>query len=238
MDRKRDNKENIRLKIFEPLLALCFLVLAAAIPLNAFAADLEDGDVQFWNIARADKKISSDWKVSVSEETRYGNGCSWIYYEYSDAGLIYSGLAKWLELSFYFRHGYFRNTGDKWYQEERPMINITPKMELFGFQIADRNRFEYRMINNLEDYVEYRNKITVFAPLKLTALEIQPFFENEPFYSFLKEQWVSNELTAGFVFKLIKELSVEIFYRSKSSRVKGDKWKDYNVIGTGLKCAF
>jgi hypothetical protein len=214
------------------------LLTAVVFCSQARATDLPNGDFQYWSPNSVDKKINNDWKVAVGEETRLGNGASWIYYQHAEGGIIYSGLAKWLDLAFFYRQVYFRDVGDKWHQEERPFVNISLKGEFYGFKYTDRNRFEYRMIDNVEDHVQYRNKLSVLAPIKWTRYELQPLVEEEVFYSFLRNRWVSSELTSGLRFKLMKNMSVDVYYLVKNSWVKADKWKEYNVVGTTVRCSF
>lgn len=214
------------------------LLTAVIFCAEAGAADLENGDFQYWAVNNVDKKINANWKIAAGDETRLGNNASWIYYQHGEAGIVYSGLAKWLDLAFFYRQVYFRDVGDKWHQEERPFVNISLKGEFCGFKYTDRNRFEYRMIDNVEDHVQYRNKLSVLAPIKWTRYEIQPLVEEEVFYSFLKNRWVTNEFTSGIRFKLIKGMSIDVYYLVKNIWIKSDKWKEYNVIGTTIRYGF
>lgn len=200
-----------------------------------FATD--DGDFQYWSSADVSLDIDKDWKVTFAEEFRLGDDAGHLYYHHSDIGFVYKSLADWIDLGFNYRQVFERDSKDKWRQENRPHLNVMLKGKLFGLDLSDRSRFEYRDRENKKDLWRYRNKVTVKFPLELTSLKLQPYLAEEVFINFDEEDFNRNRLYAGLSLKLSKNIKGEVYYLWQSSKSGGD-WKDINVLGTGLKFYF
>ncbi|UCG34762.1 MAG: DUF2490 domain-containing protein [Candidatus Omnitrophota bacterium] len=201
---------------------------------NAFAFD--DGDFQYWNNESIAFKITEDWKASFEEEFRLGDNGGNLYYQHSDWGVTYSGIAEWLDLGVFYRN-ISEKKNSKWRREDRPHLDAAVKWELFDCAMSNRGRFEYRDREDAEDLWQYRNKFTVKLPFKLTKVQIQPYIADEIFIDFDQERLNRNRLYTGFSMKFTKSLKGEIFYLWQSSKKSG-KWSDLNVLGTKLKLSF
>lgn len=212
---------------------IILVLLILIFPNYSFAFD--DGDFQYWNSEAVSVKIDKDWKIKVEEGFRFGNNASDFYYQYSDAGLTYSGFNKWFDLGTNYRL-VFEEKKDNWQYENRPYLNATFKFDAERFKFSDRSRFEYRDKEKGNDSWRYRNKLIIKFPLKLTQFEIQPYIADEIFVDFDKKDLNKNRLYLGFEMGFLKNLKGEIFYLWQST--KGSKWKDYNVLGTSLKLVF
>jgi len=55
-------------------------------------------------------------------------------------------------------------------------MNLTFKGELFGLDVSDRSRFEFRKREAKEDSWRYRNMIKVKLPWEFTSLKLRPYF--------------------------------------------------------------
>ena len=200
---------------------------------NCYASAEEN--FQYWNTESVSWKASKDWKVSLGEEFRFGNNASTLYYQYSDLGVTYYGLAKWLDMGVNYRQ-IFNIKKNRWKYENRPHINSTVKFDLFGLNFSDRNRIEYRNKEDKSDSWRYRNKFTIKSP-KFTKFEVQPYVANEIFYDFNIKALNRNRLCGGFSCKLSDFLKAEIYYLWESTE-KSEKWNDIHVLGTKLKLSF
>lgn len=201
---------------------------------KSFAAD--KGDYQYWNTESISGKINDNLKITLEEEFRFGNNGNTLYYQHSDLGLSYSGIASWLDLGINYRH-IFEEKVTNWKQERRPHLNAAVKWKVFDYVFGNRGRLEYRNREGSEDFLRYRNKVSVKLPFKLTKFEIQPFLADEIFYDFDVETLNRNRLYVGFSAKILKSLKLDIFYLWENSD-KGDVWQDINVLGTKLKASF
>ncbi len=150
--------------------------------------------------------------------------------------MIYSGLGDWLDLGLNFRHLRDRSSGS-WKTEERLHLNATLKFKLKGYDISNRGRFEYRIREKADDFWRYRNKLSVKLPLKITVLEIQPYFADEIFADFDLKEMTENRLYTGFYFKITEFLNAEIFYMWRRIKSSGE-WNTHDVLGTRLKFTF
>jgi len=210
------------------------VIVVLCLARSCFAFD--DGDFQYWNSESLSYAVNDNWKLYLEEEFRFGDDADDFYYQHSDGGIIYSGLAKWLELGANYRHIFEKSKG-KWFIENRPHLNVAVKWKAGSWSFSNRGRFEYRSRQDREDFWRYRNKFTVKWPFKLTVFEIQPYIADEIFYDFDEAEMNRNRLYTGSTLKLLKNLKADIFYLWQNSE-KNNDWKDLNVFGTKLKFYF
>lgn len=214
---------------------ILFLILITIFSAKScFATD--DGDFQYWNTESISTKLNDSWAVKLEEEFRLGDDGGNVYYQHSDLGFTYSGLEDWLSVGFNYRQVFEKKSGE-WKQEERPYLNTTVKWRWFDYSLSNRVRFEYREIEDSEDYWRYRNKFAIKLPLKLTKLEIQPYIADETFYDFNRDELNRNRLYLGCNLKLLDGLKGEIFYLWQTSE-SNDEWADIYALGTKLKLSF
>jgi len=222
------------MKIFLTAILISWIVVwfcASAFP-------FDDGDWQYWNTEGISIKIRDDWRFDLEEELRWGDDMRNPYYNHTDAGFIYSGLADWFDLGLNYRH-INEEKSSGWKRESRPHVNGTVKWKFQDFSFSNRGRFEYREKEDADDYWEYRNKFSIKPPISFTQHKIQPYLADEVFVDFDKGELYRNRLYPGVSFNIFKQLKAEIYYlwqRSKSFST--GKWSDVNAIGTKLKISF
>lgn len=195
----------------------------------------EDGDWQYWNTEEIEYKFADKWKAKLEQELRFGDGMGKLFYEHTQAGVAYD-LEKWLNVGVFYR-GIFENVKNKWLYEARPLGDVTVKQTWMGFDLEDRNRLEYRFLENREDMWRYRNRIMLKLPWKFTAWEFRPYTSNEFFIYFNEEGYAQNRMYGGIEFKPFKHVKAEIFYMWKASK-KSTGWIDNNIFGTKIKISF
>jgi len=215
--------------------------IAAAITIlliNEICLASDNKDFQYWNVTDVSVGINKDWKFTFQEELRFGESGKRLYYQHYEPGLTYSGLAKWIDLGFNYRQVFERNSKGKWKREDQPNLNITLKGKLFGLDVSDRSRIEYRVLEDRKDVWRYRNKVTVKLPFELTELKLQPYIADEIFIPLNDDNVNKNRFYAGVSLKLTKNLKGEVYYLWESSRASSGNWTDINVLGTALKFSF
>lgn len=195
------------------------------------------GDFEYWSTAGVSFDINQDWGCTFEEELRFKNTGDELYYNHSDLGFVYKSLASWIELGVNFRKVYSKDSEGQWRQEDRPHLNATLKGKVFGIDISDRSRLEYRDREKDEDIWRYRNKLTVKLPVELTELKLQPYFAEEVFISMDGEDFNRNRMSGGFSINLSKKIKGDIYYLWQADKSDGS-WEDTNVIGTGLRLYF
>lgn len=204
---------------------------------NACASASANGDFQYWQIDDIAWKVNDLWKLNLDEEAYFKNDASDYYYEHTELGVTYSGLAKWFDVTAHFRHVLTESASNVCLREEQPGFSATLKGQLFSCSISDRNRFEYRIKENAEDGWRYRNMVTLKLPWKWTKFEIQPYFADEFFVDFLLEKINENRNYTGFSFNITRNVGMDIFYMWRRLESNG-KWGNNQVVGTKLRVSF
>lgn len=195
-----------------------------------------DGDVQVWNTDVEEMKISEKWKAVAEQEFRWGRNAEQFFYQHYDFGLIFSVNKHW-NLGMGFRHILTKSNGD-WKIEDDPYVMATLSGELAGFKVENRHRLEYQHFDYKNDNGRYRNKLALKLPWKFTRLEIQPFFSDEIFVRFVKEDpFNQNRFSSGLSMNMTKNFKTELYYMLQSSKGSAG-WTDAHVIGTKFKLCF
>ena len=213
------------------IILIALMIISAG---YAFATD--DGDFQYWNTENISWKLDENWKIGFEEEIRFGDNADSLYYAHSDLGLTYSGLSDWLDLGLNYRQ-IFEKKSSEWKEENQPHINAVLKWQFQDFSLSNRARFAYKNREDADNFWQFRNKLTIKSPWKVTDFEIQPYIADEIFYDFDVNTLNRNRFYAGFSLKLFKGLKGEIFYLWQTSE-KDHKWSDLNVLGTKFTLSF
>ena len=150
--------------------AVC-LVLAGGVCLGD-----EDESFEYWAQFGVSAGLSEDWDFEFETELKYGDDAGELYCENVDFGVVYKGLADWVDLGLMFKREYEKDGAGDWRAENRPHMNLTFKGELFGLDVSDRSRFEFRKREAKEDSWRYRNMIKVKLPWEFTSLKLRPYF--------------------------------------------------------------
>jgi len=198
----------------------------------------EDEGFQWWSKAGASFNAAEDLKCSFEQEFRMGDDGGNFYYEHSDLGFTYSGLAEWLDAGVGFRLIYEKDSSDDFKRENMPYIIATLKGKLFDLPVSTRSRIEYRDRTDKEDVWRYRNKITVKLPVELTPLKLKPYLADEIFITLNDDNMDRNRFYFGAAMPLSQSIEADIFYMWQTSRVDSGNWSDLQVLGTTLKFKF
>ncbi|MBU0605165.1 MAG: DUF2490 domain-containing protein [Candidatus Omnitrophica bacterium] len=214
------------------LITAAFLLAA----FNAKAYAYQDGDFQIWHTEAQEFNLKKGWKLPLEEEFRYGDSASELYYQHYEIGITYD-FGKSLTVGAFYRQIYEGEKG-KFKPEYRPHIDATPKWDIYGFRLENRNRLDYRLHDdNRADRLQYRNRVTLKSPWKFTPLNIQPYVQNEIFVWLDSVAFYRDRFDAGVSFDILKEIKGDVYYRLQSTKKSG-RWTDHNILGLKLKVLF
>lgn len=207
----------------------CFFALTPASFARKADFEYRKGESVSW---QADKQ----WRFFLEEEMWFRDDANDFYLQYTELGVIYSGVAGWLEAGVSFRHLETKGSSG-WKREERPNLISIVKFKPAGWDFSNRFKFEYRIREDADDFWRYRNNLTVRLPWKFTRLEIRPYLSDEFFVDFDSKEINENRLQPGFSLKLAKYLSADIYFMWRR-RESGGVWLSQNIVGTRIKLSF
>ena len=212
-----------------------FAVLAAG-SLTLYCYAYDDGDFQYWNSESLSVKLNNDWKAALSEEFRFGDDAGKFYYQHSDLGFIYSGMAKWIDIGLHYRHIFEKRSND-WKVENQPHLNLTLTWDAEEFKLSSLSYLSYRNREDAEDFWEYRNKFTLTPDWQFTRLKIQPYLADEIYINIDQGEFSRNRLFSGVKLALGKSIKAALFYLWQTTK-GSDSWQDLNVLGTQISFSF
>jgi hypothetical protein len=201
------------------------------------ASAYENGDFQIWNTNGEEVAIHKSAKFVMEQEFRYGNNAKEIFYQHYDFGVVY-GFDKMLDIGLFYRQIYEWYKSKYWRPENMPNANATIKLDIWKFKLEDRNRLEYRHFDFAPDQVRYRNRAAIKFPFQFKTLVIAPYTSDEIFVSSNGTGFNHNRFQSGLEVGLTKYVKADISYMLASSRIKGDKWSNANVLWLKARIAF
>lgn len=196
-----------------------------------------NGNLEYWQTQTVSADLEEDWKIYVTEEFRLGRHNGNPNLHNVDMGVVYRGLADWLDIGMSFKKEYEKDSTGKFRHENRPHLNVTLKGKLFNLDTRNRARIEYRDREHKKTVYRFRNKTTFNLPVKLTTLQLQPYVAEEFFINLGENNINQNRLFAGFSWPVTKKIKSSLYYVWKTSRGTGG-WVNTNVIGLDFKILF
>lgn len=214
------------------LFSSLFLYAAACL----FASPSKDEDFGIWSQNDIEAKLTDHWKVRAGEEVRFREHAGIVYYD-THAGAAFQGWKYLTVGGDYLQVRQTRSLGrkDVWYWESRPRVYLTPKVQMRGFLLENRNLFEFRFKQHTENTMRYRNMTTLTAPWKWTRFEIQPYTAQEVYFETNRNGLAEDRLYGGVRYRLCGNLGGSLFYLRQFSKNSAAKWKEQNILGIGLK---
>ncbi len=166
------------------------------------------------------KAINEEWFLLSRSNLATRRDNEQLFLGYTGASLGYQFNKQW-SVRVGYRVARFR-IGDDWRTERRPIVEAYHGNMHDGWRLTSRSRIEFRQPNWRENDVRLRQEFTATAPYKLTLLEMQPFVENEIFYS-TRNDWIeANWTTAGLSFFPVNKTKIKAGYRHNRIRIQGD----------------
>ena len=195
-----------------------------------------EGDFDYWTMASFLIPINEDWRFRFDQRVTFTDEARRLDHQQQGYGVIYSGLADWLDLGVGVKL-HANKKGDDWDRETRPLLNVTVKSTLFGCSVSNRSRIAYRDFEDDDDVWRFRHKITVRSPVTFTPLEIRPYVAEEIFVQFDDEDVNGNRVYGGFYVPLHEQIRLELFYAWHLSEEE-DSWHDTNILASYLRFTF
>jgi hypothetical protein len=214
-----------------------FVITIATLVLIGEVCFASGGDFEYWATTEVSFGINKDWGCTFEEQIRVRDTGGEFFYHHSDLGFVCKSLGDWIDLGVNFRKVYIKDGKGNWTQEDRPHFNATLKGKVFGMDVSDRSRLEYRDRENEKDVWRYRNKVILRFPVELTPLKLQPYVAEEAFINLDEEGFNLNRLSGGFYIGFSKNIKGDVYYLWQASELD-DGWKDVNVVGTSVKFYF
>jgi hypothetical protein len=132
-----------------------------------------------------------------------------------------------------------KNSANRWLDEHRLELDFTPKVEIGGFKLSNRGRFEHRWLEASDDKWRYRNLSQIAYPTEIGNFGFIPYVSEEFFYDFDMEKVHLNWATIGVDKKITKNLLVGLFYRNEAIRVgTKSEWDTNHVLGTKVVLSY
>jgi hypothetical protein len=180
-------------------------------------------------------RLTGDWFVISRSNLATRNNFGDQFLAYTGASLGYQ-ITPELSLRLGYRRAWFR-FGEDWQHENRAMMEGYFADDIKGFRLANRLRAELRYFDWRDDDIRLRNEITLEAPWKLTPLALQPYLEEEVFYSTNAGRFEANWLGGGLAWRPADGVKIKLGYRWNRFRA-GDGWANRNVLVTGINLFF
>ena len=207
------------------------LLLSLAISLltiNVFAESRDSG--LSWNLLLK-SKIDDDWFVLSRSNIASRNDNSDYFFGYTGASLGYH-LDKIWSLRLGYRYAAIKPQND-WLNEDRPFLEAYATTRLNDYKLTSRSRLEWRIFDYRDNDIRLRQEFTLEAPIKFTELELQPYLEEEIFYSNNDQRMEANWLGGGLAWRPEKGVKFKLGYRWNHFRL-GDNWRNRDVLVIGL----
>lgn len=189
------------------------------------------------NIA-LDKRVSlifdEEFRLGSEEDFSSGNNNN-NYYFHTEIGVSLEA-AKWLDVAFLFRE-IFDHGSAGWENEFRPQFDATLKRSWKHFGIEDRNRFEYRIIENSRNIGYYRNRPKFRFPFIIKNCSVAPYIADEIFVDLGNGAFGINRLYGGIEISPSGSIGLDLYYFWEYDR-NDDPHVFNNVVGLKLKLFF
>jgi hypothetical protein len=197
-----------------------------------------------WTAVDLRWEISEDWTFTFEESFRFNDHASNFFEEHSDFGVLYRSLADWLDLGLNYRAVY--DTQENEWDEGRPYFTLGLHGALYGLELRNSSRFEYRNRHDAKDGWRYRNRITInetFEHLQKRHRarlrgKLKPYIAHEIFLDFEGEGINENRTYAGLSVLMSKKIIWDIHYIWKRVDSEGSPEKESGVVATSLKFLF
>ncbi len=230
---------NIKIFLLGFLLKKLFRYILVLFPLALSAQINRNGDFQIWCWNFAAKQFSPEWMLLSLFEFRVGDEASKFYRASFSIEPIYTPV-KWLGLAPGYRQVGLRFpiNSNHWKPEYTPFADVFFFLFPSKWQLIDRNRVEYRILDSDPVHWVYRNRIRIVPPRTFTSFQINPYLENE---IFIRQRRGLNEdrLTVGLMSHIYKNLSGELSYMARFQKQHLSRdWIHQNILNIVFFLAF
>ncbi len=228
MTKSKKSQFDGRQKLKRILVGIVAGILLA--PASSFASG-----AQYWQSFNVEGKIYKKLSLQISEELRFSQNMSELYYSQADVGFSYE-VTEWFSAGALYSQVFESRGYDvdenfhTWRQERRPTPKWTFKLKTKYVTFADINQVEFRFVDGSKFNARYRNKFVVSVPFSFGEFSIAPNLANEIFIDINEGVFNINRFFAGAKAKYTEMFSLELFYLLQSSKKVG-YWSDFSALG-------
>lgn len=221
---------------FHPQTILPTILLAClSFPALAQKADDPRRDSQIWPDITATIKLDDKYSLLLFGTIRVGRDDTALVSHQAGIG-VSRKFNKYLSGTTQYRYVNNEPTPGRQSTEHRVFADLTPRAPLkFGFQISDRNRIEWRDINDKISW-RYRNRPQIERPFSIGDRKITPYISGESQYDSRFDNWTRNQFYAGVRVPIVKHFTLDWFYMKQwDARSKPGF---LHVLGTFIRLDF
>ncbi|MEY4168918.1 MAG: hypothetical protein RIR52_2742 [Acidobacteriota bacterium] len=173
-------------------------------------------DNQFWNETQLVKPLSERRDLVLIGGLRIGRGWGRPVDERLGAGVAFK-LNRHLTIQPTYLFVAYQPFPGREFTEHRLVFNLTGRVKLKNFNIADRNLIERRVRPTGADFTTYRNRLMVDHPVRLGSVKFNPFIANELWYTTQpvatgRFGWSRNRFSVGILKQFTPKFYAEIHY--------------------------
>jgi hypothetical protein len=201
-------------------------------PVLAFAGINDNGDFQVWARSFNEVELDDHWGVQVWGEMRWGDNGSKLYFNYLQGQIVYRP-AWWMFVAPGYRQTLRRLplNSNHWVFEYVPIVDVAfVLLRKNGWEVRDRSRVEYILVQTQNNPWQYRNRLRVLAPEMWGWCT--PYVEDEVFWR--QTRGVDqNRTSAGFVVQFSEHVGSEMSYILRFQK-RAEGWVHQNVLNLML----
>jgi hypothetical protein len=212
-------------------------ILAILLFLPQLSLASKNGDFQYSARSAVKVKVAKDIKLTAFQEIGLDNNAGNLYYLATDLGIVYTGFADWLEIRAHNRIISGESESD-WDMENRAILDFILKYPLWNLELSDRNRVEFRFIEDSEYRTRYRNRVKIAMPLEVGRTTIKPYIADEVFFDSNRDGLDKNRVYSGIVLDIFKNTTLEIQYFWQLEGKREGSMDSINAVRTFLTLSF
>jgi hypothetical protein len=214
------------------MIKICILLL---LPFTLAAEISRNGDFQFWLYDAFTKDIGKKSKIYLETEGRWGDDASTLYLFYLQTRVMYA-VCKWLDVAPGYRQQWNLDLATrKWFRLYDPLVDVIVKKKIGKWEISDRHRTQYFILESLPNFWQYRNRFMVISPWKIGKMKLNPLVFDE---IFIREQsgFSENRFAIGGSMPLAKKAKTTLFYMLRHQEFL--EWRRHHICWLQFECQF
>lgn len=207
------------------------------LPVFGFAQIDKRGDFQIWQRNFLSKHLNDKWTLQFYNEWRFGDNASKFFYVNLQAQAKFK-ICSWLTTTPGYRQVLRRVpvNSNHWDTEYSPMWDATATYRFREWQLQDRNRVQYRIIQSNPYPWVYRNRLRLVAPPFLEDPKLALYADNEIFWQ-QADGIDDDRATVGLMTLWTSCFGGELFYMARFVKAV-PSWKHYNILGLSVIFSF
>ena len=151
-----------------------------------------------------------------------------MYYYHTDVGAARTLNEQW-SVGLYYRSVQFQQN-NAWSHEDRPHLDFVLRNKWADLSVQNRARFEYRMRQDMDDFMRYRHRLQLQHPLQVAGCALTPYVSEELFIDTDQGDFNEFRTAAGLKKKLGPSFEADLYYMWQTVD-KSRQWQDTHIAG-------